>query len=93
MVKNCAPKSKINMKVAEIAKKIMQQENISVIWYGNHGLCQDIATMYWGEKESNNHHPINAISMVLSNVSKSDLFFKSGHIEHLDRLYPCFEIL
>lgn len=81
-----------NVSLAQIAKEKIESEGIEHIWYGNFDFCQQIANKYWGEEKAMGKHPLSAISMVLGVVSRSDLFYKAGRINHLGRWYPVFKL-
>ena len=76
-------------KIDEIALYLLRKNNTSSIWYGNPELCQAIHREYKSHNTSN--HPLNQIAAVLSALSRSKLFTKTGYINHLGRKYPVFE--
>jgi hypothetical protein len=76
------------MKVAEHAKRIMQQNGVKLLYYGDPQTCHDIAKAAAIKAK----HPINVMATVLSCVAKSPLFERTGHIKHLGYRYPVYEL-
>ena len=76
------------MRIDEAAVQVMRERRVSFAWYGNPDLLHEIADLA-GHKQT---HPLNTIGAVLSCLSKSPKFKRSGQIEHMGRKYPIFAL-
>lgn len=62
------------MRIDEAAIRVMAQQNLSSIWYGDFGACEDIYELARGRGS----HPLNKIAAVLSTIARSPRFERTG---------------
>ena len=77
------------MKIAEAAREHMLETGMEMIYTGTFGDLHAVANR---ANKLQGAHPLNLIACVMSCIGKSDLFRKSGYIEHLGRHYPVYEL-
>ena len=75
------------MRIDDAALQVMKEQDTGLIWYGHPQLCHDVAA----RAGCGNGHPLNIIGKVLSALSWSPKFRRSGYITHLGRRYPTFK--